>query len=185
MIDFLSRFFGSKTTAKQAAATPASSTRPAMLAPAPAAVKPPAFVRKYRQGMSTYELYRAPDVQAAKAFLNTKKVSEPLYYILVETPEGNWGVDTEGLYLEKLLPWQTQPGVAACEGSIHGMTWTQFGLSTCARGQTDNFVAIVECGKCHHTWQDGVRYRDMTVVRCPACKTMNRVSSDNIHVYLT
>ena len=49
----------------------------------------------------TYEVYRAPSKEAALAFLNTKKVTKKLYYIVVETPEGNWGLDITGIYQEK------------------------------------------------------------------------------------
>ncbi len=67
------------------------------------------FVRRYTQAKSTpygmatfkYEIYRAKTAQEAREFLESKKVAERLSYIVVETPEGNWGKDIEGMYKEK------------------------------------------------------------------------------------
>jgi hypothetical protein len=68
------------------------------------------FVRKYSEtktvpqtgqsGVVTYEVFKARTAQEAREFLNGKTVAERLYYIVVETPEGNWGKDIEGLYKE-------------------------------------------------------------------------------------
>ncbi len=46
-----------------------------------------------------------------------------------------------------------------------------------ARGISDNFVVKIKCGKCEHEWFDGVRYKNLTAVRCPNCKTINKVDS--------
>ncbi len=67
------------------------------------------FVRKYneqKQGSSgiitcTYEMYKAKTAQLAREFLETKTVNKKLYYIVVETPEGNWAKDIDGMYKEK------------------------------------------------------------------------------------
>lgn len=112
-----------------------------------------------------------------------KKINKKLYYIIVETPEGNWGIDVEGLFLEQLLIWQTEISSADCEGSIIPMSWELISLGSAARGQNDNFIARVQCGKCEHQWQDGIRYQDFTVIRCPQCKTLNKVNSNNIEVW--
>jgi len=92
-------------------------------------------------------------------------------------------LDVKGLYLERLLPFQKDVGSAKCEGSTCGMP-DMFGLNAAARGINDNFIANVECGKCEHRWQDGLRYQDITVVRCPKCKTLNKIDSGNFHVIL-
>jgi len=148
--------------------------------------KQPKFVRKYTErgigGTATYEIYKGTDAESAKAFLLKKRVNKKLYYIVVETPEGNWGMDVEGLYLEKLLPWQTDLASAECEGTIIPMSWSLFGLRMAARGFNDNFIVKVRCGKCEHEWLDGVRYQNTTVVRCPKCKTLNKVDSRHIRV---
>lgn len=48
--------------------------------------------------MFTYEVYRAKSKQQALAFLKTKEVHKKLYYIEVETPEGIFGRDIDGMY---------------------------------------------------------------------------------------
>lgn len=63
------------------------------------------FVRKYTQPnrlgtLCTYEIYRASDKQEAQDFLKSKPVPAPLHYLVVETPEGNWGRDKDGIYRE-------------------------------------------------------------------------------------
>lgn len=57
------------------------------------------FVGKERRGGCTYEVWRAESRAQAKSFLKAKVVTEKLYYIEVETPEGNIGRDIEGVYL--------------------------------------------------------------------------------------
>ena len=47
-----------------------------------------------------YRIHRGPDAETAKAFLAQHPVHKPLYYIIVETPEGNYGRDIDGIYRE-------------------------------------------------------------------------------------
>jgi len=49
---------------------------------------------------ATYRVYKGPDAASAKAFLELNPVNKPMYYIIVETPEGNYGRDIEGMYKE-------------------------------------------------------------------------------------
>lgn len=58
------------------------------------------FVRKEQNGMNTYEIYRGASRAAATEFLQAHPVNKPLYYIVVETPEGNFGRDKDGIYQE-------------------------------------------------------------------------------------
>ena len=68
------------------------------------------FVRRYSEtkavaqtgqpGLFSYEVYEARTARQARDFLNGKTVAEPLCYIIVETPEGNWGKDIDGLFEE-------------------------------------------------------------------------------------
>lgn len=146
--------------------------------------KQPKFVRKEREGNNTYEIYKGTDAESARTFLLTKRVDKKLYYIVVETLEGNWGMDVQGLYLERLLSWQTDISSAKCEGAIIPLSWSMFGLEMAAKGFNNNFIVKVQCGECEHQWLDGVRYQNLTVVRCPKCKTLNRVDTGNIHVAL-
>jgi len=53
-----------------------------------------------KQGPHTYETYKAGSKEDALAFLKTKFVDKKLYYIVVETPDGNWGRDIQGIYQE-------------------------------------------------------------------------------------
>jgi hypothetical protein len=94
----------------------------------------------------------------------------------VETPEGDWGLDIDGLYLEQLIPFQLDINSAGCEGIICGMP-TPASLQYAANGVTDNFVVKVKCGKCSNKWEDGIRYKNITVVRCPRCNSLNKVDS--------
>ena len=48
----------------------------------------------------TYRIHRAPDAASAKAFLEQHPVTRHLYYILVETPKGNYAQDVDGMYKE-------------------------------------------------------------------------------------
>lgn len=136
----------------------------------------PKFVEKRRTPSGTYEVYRASSAESARNFLKSKKVNERKYYIKVETPEGNWGVDIDGLYLERLVPFQLNINSAECEGRICGMP-VPVSLQYAANGVTDNFVVAVRCGKCGHEWEDGIRYKNVTVVRCPGCRSLNKVDS--------
>lgn len=49
-------------------------------------------------GVFTYEVYRADSRDDALAFLKTKEVGKPLYYVEVDTPNGTWGKDIDGIY---------------------------------------------------------------------------------------
>jgi hypothetical protein len=62
------------------------------------------FVREDRKncpvGTCVYRIHKAPDAASAKAFLENNPVSKPLYYLVVETPEGNYCRDSDGIYKE-------------------------------------------------------------------------------------
>ncbi|WP_460407153.1 hypothetical protein, partial [Actinophytocola sediminis] len=150
-------------------------------APGPAADEPTFVSKETHPNGAVYETYLAQDAVAAKAFLLAKKVDQDLYYIVVETPQGNWGTDVEGLYLENLLPWQLNTSDADCVGNINSVTNT-FGLLMAASEKIDNFVAEIRCGRCAHRWHDGLRYQNRTLVRCPHCKTGNNVDSSGVVV---
>ena len=59
------------------------------------------FQREERRHGYTYYIYRAPNELAAIDFLKTIEppTRHNVYYI-VETPEGNWGRDIDGVYNE-------------------------------------------------------------------------------------
>jgi hypothetical protein len=78
------------------------------LTPAPVSTSAAAdvqFKRKWEKqnnlGLTdTYEEWTAPSSSAAKAYLNTRTITQRQYYVVVETPEGNWGKDVAGIYQE-------------------------------------------------------------------------------------
>jgi hypothetical protein len=144
-------------------------------------VEEPRFVENVQDGARTYEYYKQADPEAAKAWLLTKKVEKPLYYIQVRTDRGTWGMDKDGLYLTSLLPWQTELSRAGAKGRIVG-TVNMLGLAMAAKGIVDNFVIEVRCGKsdCESVWLDALRYQNKTIVRCPKCATYNEIDSGNI-----
>ena len=96
----------------------------------------PKFVQKHVENDGTvYEMYSGADSESAKEFLATQKVSQKNYFIVVETPDGNWGTDNQGLYLEYLRPWQTNINLATCEGWVQ--RYSSFGLQGAAHGITE------------------------------------------------
>lgn len=137
-----------------------------------------------RKDGSQYIVFKGSDTEKAKQYLlEAHKVTERLFYYVVETPNGNWGKDIDGLYLENLLPWQRDTAAAECSGVVVDLGNTT-GVVAAARGLGDNFVATVRCGKCSHEWYDGLRYQDVTAVRCPSCAVLSRVDSGGIVVKL-
>ncbi len=137
----------------------------------------PTFLRRETKGKNTYETYRAGSAEEARVFLHGQEVDKPFHYIQVETPDqGVWGLDKEGLYLVRLLDWQLNLGLAVCEGTIAAKP-NLFGLQNVLHGGADNFLAQIRCGRCGKEWDDGIRYPDPTVVRCPACEAHNTVDA--------
>lgn len=139
------------------------------------------FLRKEQDGNSTYEIYEAADAETAKYYLSTKKVDVMNYYILVETSEGNWGLDVSGFYLEHLLPFQKDVNTAQHKGHMYILPDMK-NVEMAAKGFNESYIVDVECGNCKKQWKDAVRYLSTTVVRCPNCKGLNSVNTDNINV---
>jgi len=140
----------------------------------------PTFLRQFQKGVNSYKLYKCEDPDSARKFLMTKKVDRPKQYIHVETTEGVWGRDKEGIYLVHLLPWQKKLDLATCEGRMVEPP-SKFNLQAASEGLTDNFVTTIHCGECDHEWLDGLRYQNFTVVLCPSCKTYNKVDTRNLY----
>jgi hypothetical protein len=60
------------------------------------------FSRQEKKGESRYHIYRGPSREAALEFLKSlQPITEFLVYHIVETPEGNFGRDKDGIYREK------------------------------------------------------------------------------------
>ena len=58
------------------------------------------FVRENRDNTSVWRVHRASSKADALAFLSQHPIDRPLYYMIVETPEGNFGRDIDGFYQE-------------------------------------------------------------------------------------
>jgi uncharacterized membrane protein YhaH (DUF805 family) len=58
------------------------------------------FVREDRDNTSVWRVFKASCKADAIAFLAEQTVIRPLFYIVVETPEGNFGKDKDGIYQE-------------------------------------------------------------------------------------
>ena len=56
------------------------------------------FARTEQRKQFTYELYQAPNREQALAFLKRKVVTKQHYYVEVETPDGTFGRDLNGIY---------------------------------------------------------------------------------------
>lgn len=130
------------------------------------------------QGQYTYEYYRAESVKEAKYFLEQTEVFKPFYYVMVETPQGKWGRDKDGLFLEQLCAFQHNLSLARCEASASIMPVRMADMQMAANKITDNYLLSVTCGKCGFEWEDGVGYRTKTVVKCPECGTYNIVNTE-------
>jgi len=127
----------------------------------------------------TFEHYIGDTAESARLFLKQNIITESGYFVIVHTPEGSWGMDCYGLFLESLLPFQRDEALAECQGQITGVP-SLFSLGLASKGLTDNYVIEVCCGKCGVPWLDGIRYKDRTVVRCPSCRAYNLVDSTSL-----
>lgn len=144
------------------------------------------FLRKEETPGAIYEIYQANDAETAKTFLLQKNVTQDTYYIIVETPEGAWGIDKFGLYLERLMSFQKDVKDAGCDGQICNLDFiNNRGFEMAANGLNESFVIKARCGRCQREWLEAVRYEDLTAVRCPSCKTINRIDTRNISRVVT
>lgn len=58
------------------------------------------FLRENRNQGSIWRVYKAQNKADALAFLSQQQITRALYYVVVETPEGNFGRDIDGFYKE-------------------------------------------------------------------------------------
>ena len=72
---------------------------PSVKAPAASGnAKSARYQEKIVKNGATYEVYSAPDKASAIAFLKGKRVTQGQYYLCVDTPEGSFGRDINGIY---------------------------------------------------------------------------------------
>jgi len=50
--------------------------------------------------LNTYRIYRAPNAATAKTYLERNPVTRPFFYVVIETPDGNYCRDVQGIYKE-------------------------------------------------------------------------------------
>jgi len=58
------------------------------------------FIREDKDDINIWVIYKAPTKVDAMAFLSKITVDQPSYFVVVETPEGNYGRDKDGIYQE-------------------------------------------------------------------------------------
>lgn len=58
------------------------------------------FVKDQYANNATYKVYNGPDEKSAMSFLQQNPVTKDFYYLVVETPEGNFCRDKMGIYKE-------------------------------------------------------------------------------------
>lgn len=142
----------------------------------------PLQLKTVQNGQGRYVVFRGNDPEKAKRFLWDIGVDGLGLQYVVETTDGNWGADVDGLYLENLRSWQRNTDMATRIGKVLTVHDPIKALVNAARGSLDNFLVEIECGRCRSSWWDGVRYQDGTAVRCPRCRTINRVETQDISV---
>lgn len=76
---------------------PSAAVKASKAAGKPGRVK---YKEKVENNGATYEVYTGPDKASAMAFLKGKTVTKRMYYICVDTPEGSFGRDINGIYQE-------------------------------------------------------------------------------------
>ena len=133
------------------------------------------FNKKYSKQPSpsgttkTYEEWTAPSTLAAQEYLNTRTIGDQRYYLVVETPDGHWGKDIGGPYLEE-----------CGSGSVFGITepdklWLKtemyFDCPKCGHSARINNVGKTSfqgnpssfrntpCSKCGQTFDAGPRVK--------------------------
>ncbi len=58
------------------------------------------FIREDRDNCNVWHIYKAPSKVHAMSYLSKITVDKPSYFVVVETPEGNFGRDKDGIYQE-------------------------------------------------------------------------------------
>ena len=58
------------------------------------------YLREDKADNNVWIVYKAPTKADAIEFLNKQRIARPSYYVVVETPEGNFGKDKDGYYQE-------------------------------------------------------------------------------------
>jgi len=70
------------------------------ISPPPGNANKAVYLREDRDSGKVWRIYTAPSKADATAFLSRQQVNRSFFYIVVETPEGNFGKDIDGVYQE-------------------------------------------------------------------------------------
>lgn len=132
------------------------------------------------QGQYTYEDYTAGTAEEAKYFLEQTSVTQPLYYVLVHTPQGDWGKDKDGMFLSQLCGFQRDVSLRQCDAKMAMFPERMLDLQMAATKAADNYLLSITCGVCAYEWLDGVAYRAKTIVKCPECGRYNLADTEHI-----
>lgn len=133
-----------------------------------------------KQNQHTYEDYTAKSAEEARYFLEQTSVAAPLYYVMVHTPEGDWGRDKDGIFLSQLCDFQRDLSLRQCDAKTALFPERMPDMQMAANKVTDNYMLSVTCGECGYGWIDGVGYRTKTIVRCPDCGRYNLADTEHI-----
>lgn len=134
-----------------------------------------------KQNAYTYEDYTAQTAEEARYFLERTTIEQPLYYVMVHTPEGDWGKDKDGMFLSQLCDFQRDLSLRQGDAKTAFFPERMPDLQMAANKVTDNYLLSVTCGLCGYSWVDGVGYRTKTIVRCPECGQYNLADTTHIH----
>jgi hypothetical protein len=115
----------------------------------PASPEDVVFVREERKptklgsGIATYRIHKGPDEASARAFLECHPVTKEFHYLVVETPEGSFGRDIQGIYQEP----GSLPAVVGSDGPpasvpLSASKWFEVLADLCHAYQQNDRAAI-------------------------------------------
>jgi DNA-directed RNA polymerase subunit RPC12/RpoP len=127
------------------------------------------LIERHLEGTASVEIFAARNAKSAREFLALRRVNKPNYRVIVRTnDEGTWIAVPGSIWLESLLPFQKDLRAAQVSGCIQCVLETRNPAGTCV-------MAEILCANCGASWTDGLRPGSSTVVRCPDCRSLNRV----------
>jgi hypothetical protein len=98
---------------------------------------------KLGSGTATYRIHQGPDEASARAFLERHPVTEEFDYWVVETPEGNFGRDIQGIYEESgSRAASVAPGGPPAPALLGESEWFEALADLCKAYQQNDRAAI-------------------------------------------
>jgi hypothetical protein len=115
----------------------------------PASPEDVVFVKEERKptklgsGIATYQIHKGPDEASARAFLERHLVTKEFLYLIVETPEGSFGRDIQGIYEESgSRPASAGPGGPPVSAPLSSSEWFEALADLCRAYQQNDRAAI-------------------------------------------